>query len=166
MHKNILTVIGITALFLGLAIQPSIAITPTSSEGEDDCNLCPKVSSLHLVGLKSLLNRMEKYDNLLSLLSKHNPEVAEKYQKFSDRNTILPESIIRESICNILALILGPIMIVWWPAVLLIERLEDKSMPLLLFIAYLYWFSVAFFAVLPGFLWLVVFRCYEFIEIP
>ena len=151
-----------------MGIQPAIAdvsIT-TTSDSEEDCSICPPVSDSQIVRVKSLLNRLEKYEGIMPLLSNLNPEILEKYQEFSDRNTILPESIIRESICTILAMILGPILILWWPAVILLERLEDKSMPLLLFIAYLYWFSVAFFAVLPGFLFLFVFRCYEFIEIP
>ena len=34
MHKNILTVVGITILFLGLAIQPSIAVQPEKIDVE------------------------------------------------------------------------------------------------------------------------------------
>ena len=34
MHKNILTVVGITILFLGLAINPAVAVNPISSDNE------------------------------------------------------------------------------------------------------------------------------------
>jgi len=91
MHKNILIVVGITTLFLGLAIQPSIAVNPISSENEDDCSICPKVSKPHLVRLKRLLDRFEKYNERLSVISKHNPEVEGKYQELSDRINPLSE---------------------------------------------------------------------------
>jgi hypothetical protein len=59
MHKNILTVVGITILFLGLAIQPSIAVNPITSDNEDDCSICPKVSKLQVVRLKRLKDKLE-----------------------------------------------------------------------------------------------------------
>jgi len=89
MHKNILICVGITILFLGLAIQPSIAVNPISADNEDDCSICPKVSSLHLVGLKDLINRVETLNNKLSVGVKHNPDVAEKYQELSEGITTL-----------------------------------------------------------------------------
>jgi len=64
MHKNIPIVVGITILFLGLAINPAIAVNPISSDNEDDCNICPKVSNL---------------------------QVVEKYRELSDRINTLPE---------------------------------------------------------------------------
>jgi hypothetical protein len=134
--------VAVIILFIGVGVQPVIATVEPKTSDNGDCDICPSLEDLF------------------------NSKDFEKFQVFYDRNTILPESIIRESICTILTIILGPLLILWWPAVLLIERLEDKSMPLLLFMAYLYWFSVAIFAVLPGSLWLIIFRCYEFIEIP
>jgi len=57
---------------------------------EDDCNLCAKkVSKSHLVFIKSLLDRLEKYDNQISELSKPNPQLEEKYQELSKRITFL-----------------------------------------------------------------------------
>jgi hypothetical protein len=44
MNKNNLTAVGITVLFLGVGIQPAIAITPTPSDSEEDCEICPKMS--------------------------------------------------------------------------------------------------------------------------
>ena len=84
-------VVGVILLFIGVGIQPAMAVNPDTSDSEDDCNLCPKVSSLHLVRLKSLLNRIEKYDNILSVLSKKYPEVAEKYQELLERITTFKE---------------------------------------------------------------------------
>ncbi len=91
MQKEILITIGITILFLGLAMQPSIAVNPIPSNNEEDCDICQKVSNLHLVRLKSLINRVETLDNKLSVLSKHNPEVIEKYQELSDKITTQKE---------------------------------------------------------------------------
>ena len=87
MHKNLLIAVGITILFLGLAIQPSIAVNPISSDNEEACNLCAKkVSKTQIVVLKSLINRVETLNNKLSVVSKHNPEVAEEYQELLSYN--------------------------------------------------------------------------------
>ena len=107
-------VVSVILLFIGVAVQPSIAINPVSSDNEEDCDICPKVSNLHIVRLKSLINRFEKYDNLLSVLSKHNPEFEKKYQVLSNRLSTLKE-LNKEIksyypypiICNILLIIYG-----------------------------------------------------------
>ena len=39
-------VIGIILLFVGIAFQPAVAVTPKTTVNDDDCNLCPKVSNL------------------------------------------------------------------------------------------------------------------------
>jgi hypothetical protein len=44
MNKIILSVVGITILFLGVSIQPAIAITPTTFDSEEECEICPKIS--------------------------------------------------------------------------------------------------------------------------
>jgi hypothetical protein len=88
--KNAL-VVGVILLFVGVAVQPSIAVNPISSDNEEDCNICPKVSKTHLVRLKSLINRVETLDKKLSVVSKHNPESTEKYQEISDRITTIKE---------------------------------------------------------------------------
>ena len=46
MPKNIILSVGITILFLGLAINPAVAVNPISSDSNDDCEICPKVSNL------------------------------------------------------------------------------------------------------------------------
>ena len=86
-------VLAVIFLFVGIAIQPTIAVNPISYKGEEDCNICPKVSNLHLIDLKNLIKRLEILNNKLLVMSKLNPEVEEKYQELSDRITILPESI-------------------------------------------------------------------------
>ena len=90
MYKNILTVVGITILFLGLSINPAIAVNHISSDNADDCNICPKVSKLQGV---------------------------EKYKELSDRITTLKEMNKKinhitprednQTICNILWIVLG-----------------------------------------------------------
>ena len=32
-------------LFIGIAVQPSIAVNPISSDNEDDCEICPSLNS-------------------------------------------------------------------------------------------------------------------------
>ena len=91
MHKNILTVVGITILFLGISINPAVAVNPINSDNEEDCSICPKISSLHLVRLKSFIDRLEINDNKLSVISKYHPKVKEKYQELSDRIRTLKE---------------------------------------------------------------------------
>ena len=83
-------VVGVIVLFIGLGVQPAIAVTPDTSDSDDNCNLCPKkVSKPHLERLTTLLDRLDKYDNQLSEQSKLYPELKEKYQDFSNRFTIL-----------------------------------------------------------------------------
>ena len=80
--------VGIILLFIGVAVQPAFAnevSTTTSSDTEDECDICPKASKSHLVLIKSLINRVEKYDNQLSVSSKLNLEIGEKYKELSDR---------------------------------------------------------------------------------
>ena len=88
--KNGLVMVVIL-LFVGVAVQPAIAVNPIYSDNEDNCNICPKVSKLHLVRLKSLIKRVEILNNKLSVMSKHNPEVADKYKELSDRITTLTD---------------------------------------------------------------------------
>jgi hypothetical protein len=95
-NKNIkkILVVGIIILFIGVGIQPAfandISITTTSNIKED-CG-CQPISNLHLVRLERLLNRVEIYTNILSLLFKHNSEVKEKCELLSNKikeNSIL-----------------------------------------------------------------------------
>lgn len=80
MFRNGLAV-AVILLFIGVGIQPAIAKLSiiTTSDNEDDCNLCPKVSNQHLVRLKSLISRLETLNTKLSVLSKHYPEFEGKY---------------------------------------------------------------------------------------
>ena len=61
MHKNILLAVGITILFLGLVVQPVFAVNPISSDKEEACNICPKISKLQGV---------EKYQELFDRITK------------------------------------------------------------------------------------------------
>lgn len=138
-------VIGVIILIIGIGIQPVIASNVsniTKSDSEDDCNLCPSVSKRNSVRLKSIVNRLEKYDNILSVLSKRDPEIAVKYQKFS--NTILNSNNELEynlpiennmSICDIIALIMFPILMFGSPFLELYDYSVENSKLLLLFIS-------------------------------
>jgi hypothetical protein len=91
MKKKILTILGIVILFLGVGIQPAIAVTPNTSGIENDCNLCPKkVSKPSLVLIQSLLDRLKYYDNELSVLTKFYFRIG-VYKEISNRLIVLEE---------------------------------------------------------------------------
>jgi hypothetical protein len=87
MRKKILLCIGITILFPGVGIQPAIAsdVSNSISNDEDDCDICPKVSKRHFAILRSLVERLEKRVNILSVLSKYNPKNIEKFEELSNQ---------------------------------------------------------------------------------
>ena len=106
--KNGLVMVVIL-LFVGVAVQPGIAVNLISTDNEEDCDICPKVSKTHLVRLKSLIDKVETLNNNISLMSRLNPEVVEKYQELYERITTLKEmnQILKPDypypiICNIL----------------------------------------------------------------
>ena len=84
-------VVGVILLFVGISIQPAIAVNPIPSDNEEDCNICPKVSKQHRILIKSLLNRLDKYENQLSVLYKLNPDIEEEYQGLSDKILMLKQ---------------------------------------------------------------------------
>jgi len=80
-------VVGVIVLFIGVGIQPAIANNVSiskASKSEEDCDICPKVSKSHILILKNLISRLEKYDTQLSVLSKQYPEFEKKYQEISN----------------------------------------------------------------------------------
>ena len=97
MNKNLLSktlVIGIIFLFIGVSVSSAISIdaksTISNNESVEDCG-CQDVSSQHLVRLERLLDRLEVSTKILLLLSKHNPEIAEKCQEMFDRITTITD---------------------------------------------------------------------------
>jgi hypothetical protein len=68
-----------------MGIQPAFAVDVSTSisDSEEECDICPKVSKQHIYRLINLLDKLEKYDNQLSVLSKRNPEFEEKYREIS-----------------------------------------------------------------------------------
>lgn len=129
-------VVGVVLLFIGVAIQPAIAVNPISSDNDDECNLCAKkVSKSQLALLKNSLNRIEKYDIQLSALSKLKPEVAEEYQELSDRITTFTETSKEFNfdwdfpiICKILAYLSLPFFIVSYILYPILLRIPDGSL--------------------------------------
>jgi len=101
-------VVGIIVLFIGVGVYPAVSSVPIktsnilqykeleapiisdTSDSEEDCN-CKPVSNLHLVRLKRLVNKLVVYNNLLSLLARNNPEVAEISEELSNQVLTLNE---------------------------------------------------------------------------
>jgi len=52
-------VVGVILLFIGISVQPALAINTISSDNEEDCSICLKVGKLQDVRLKRLLDRFE-----------------------------------------------------------------------------------------------------------
>ena len=119
-------IVGVIVLFVGVGIQPAFAVNVSTylSEDENDCNLCPKDSNLHLVRLKSMIDRLETLNNRLSVISKHNPEIADIYRELSDRiSTLTGLNLVLKPVTffwsfPILCTFLYPL---WWLLVYLVE---------------------------------------------
>jgi hypothetical protein len=114
-------IIGIIVLFIGVGIQPAFAneVSITAiSNNKEDCN-CKPVSNLHLVVLERLSNRLDRlldrlevYTGVISILYRHKPDFTEKFNEFSNEIITLRESNndlksifefgIHEEICNAL----------------------------------------------------------------
>jgi hypothetical protein len=83
--------VAVILLFIGLGVNPAIAVVEPITSEIDDCNLCPKLSKQHIVRIKSFIDRLEKYDNELSVLSKLNPEIEEKHKEISNAISTLSD---------------------------------------------------------------------------
>jgi hypothetical protein len=87
-------VVGIIVLFIGVGVQPALAVEPKVSENtmetEEDCG-CKEVSDVNLNRLDKALNRLEGNTGFISFLSKRNPKIAEEYQELSNRINALTE---------------------------------------------------------------------------
>ena len=115
-------VVGVIVLFIGVGIQPAFAVTPDTSDSDEDCNICPKVSNLRLVLLERLVNRFETLISKLSVVSKLNPVIDEKYKELSDAITTFKEMnkelqferplIIRRILCGIALIICIVVVII------------------------------------------------------
>ena len=79
-----LLVVGVIILFIVVGIQPAFAIKPKLSDSEEDCGICPKVSNQHLIIIKKLFYRLEKYKNILPFFLKYNPEIMDIRQDISN----------------------------------------------------------------------------------
>ena len=91
--KKIL-VISILLLFIGVGIQPAIAILEPETSENDDCNLCPKKDiTSQFNRLNDLIEKLDTQNNKLSIMSKLNPKIEEKYEEVSNAITIISEEI-------------------------------------------------------------------------
>jgi len=130
-----LLAVGVIVLFLGLAFQPTFAINLSKSISDDECecDICPKVSKQYFVRLKSLINIIDRYNNPLSVLSKLNPEVDEKYQELSESISTLQDLNGNDDFCDALNNIA-------WLCLMILETIVIT--PLLIFIKVLLGFVV------------------------
>ena len=87
-------VVGVLLLFVGVAVQPSIAVNPISTDNEDDCNICPKVSNL---------KELEKYRELSDKIT-----TLKEMNKESKLDSPLRYHIV---ICSILTIISIPVLL-------------------------------------------------------
>ncbi len=164
MHKNILIAVGITILFLGVSINPAIAVNPISSDNEEDCDICPKVSNLQAVRLKSLINRVKTFNNKLSVMSKYTPEVAEKYQELFDRITTLlrmnkelkPDNPI---ICKFLWKLITFFISIFIPLENLFDELLENKNLILYYILFISTIPISVFYIIVANLFVDVFDC-------
>ena len=93
-------VVGVIFLFIGVGVQPVFAknTIKTTSETLEDCE-CQPISNHNL-------NRLEK----LSILSKNNPEISEKFEELSNRITTLKE--INEKLFTPPLIICGALLVI------------------------------------------------------
>jgi hypothetical protein len=129
-------VVAVVLLFVGISIKPAIAVNPISTDTENDCSICPKVSKLQLVRLKSLIEKLKINDNKLSVMSKHHPQVAKRYQEVSDGITTLTD-MNKElkpdrdypRICDIILILALPFIILWDEILSPIwEKIDENSL--------------------------------------
>ena len=81
-------VIGVIVLFIGVGIQPAIAVdikTTISNNQNEDCKSCDEVSESDLIKIEKLLNKVDVYSKLLLLLSKYNSELRELSEELSNQ---------------------------------------------------------------------------------
>lgn len=81
-----LLLIGVIVLFIGVGIQPAFAVYNKSTNIEDVEDFgCEEISYTKIVKIERLLDRIEITNELLLLLSKHNPELIVENEKLSNK---------------------------------------------------------------------------------
>jgi len=58
-------VVLVIFLFAGIGVQPAFAVTPETTDSEDDCDICPSIGDL--VERKDVERYQKLYDKILSL---------------------------------------------------------------------------------------------------
>lgn len=81
-------VLGTVVLFIGMGVQPTLAVEPESSidttiEKKEDCD-CQDVNDITLVKLKGALNILKVYTGILSQSSKLNPMVPRRIEQLGN----------------------------------------------------------------------------------
>ena len=68
--------VAVILLFIGVSVNPAIAVKSDSTDSDDDCDLCPKVSNQQIYKLKSIESEFKIQNNKISLLYEQNPETS------------------------------------------------------------------------------------------
>jgi hypothetical protein len=95
MNKNQLRksiVISIILLLIGVSVSSAVSVdtkSTISNNQREECRECNEVSDADLIRVERLLNRVEVYSKLLSVLGKYNPELREMSEELSDEITTL-----------------------------------------------------------------------------
>ena len=125
-HTRGILAIGIVVLFIGVGIHPAFAVNTKQSMvnkvSVEDCG-CGEVSDTDLVKVDRLLDRVDVYNKLLLVLSKHHPELREMSEELSNQlsninklydefNTDILQQI-KRPICYILEPLYVIIFIIW-----------------------------------------------------
>jgi hypothetical protein len=115
---------------------------------KDDCDTCQKPSKRHIDRLINLIDRLEKYNNQLSVLSKFNPEFEEKYQDFSEKILQLLNLIGSGNICDLLGvtiiLLLSIIGISFSKELIIFELILDGILVPIFIINFILWYTFCF----------------------
>lgn len=161
-------IIGIIFLFVGIAFQPAVAVTPNATESEDECNLCPKINNQQITIFKSLIYRLERQINKLSVLSKQNPIMKRKYQEISDGIATLKEMNVESNsddypkICDFLGKLVsisGPTFLF---VAILLNYIRATGLEIIYLISTILSIPIVIFTWIPLIAYFGIFDCYDF----
>jgi hypothetical protein len=115
---------------------------------KDDCDICQKPSKRHIDILTNLIERLEKYDNQLSIIFKYNPELEEQYQELSDSLSLLKSLIGSDNFCNLLGIVLiitsSIVSISFSKELIIFEIILDVILAPICIFTFILWYRLCF----------------------